>query len=110
MRIDDPNLKGVPPGGADPLGGAAKSGNAQKAGGTRSYKQPPEAGGQVEDQLHLSSLASKLGELRTDSPERLEKLEKLALEIEQGKYRVESRTLARKIVDETLAEKPKSGQ
>ena len=100
MRIDDPNAKGLPPGGT--IQGPSQSNHAARAGRTNPYAGQQEASGVAGDQIELSNLAGKLSELQTDSPDRAKRLEKLALEVQSGRYRVDSAELSRRIVDDAI--------
>ena len=100
MRIDDPNAKGLPPGGT--IQGPTQSNQTSRAARSNPYAGQQETSGVAGDQIELSSLAGKLSELQTDSPERAKRLEKLALEVQSGRYQVDSAELSRRIVDDAI--------
>ena len=54
------------------------------------------------DEVHLSSLSSKINELQSGSPEREAFLERLRLEVASGQYQPNPKEVADKIVEDLL--------
>lgn len=54
------------------------------------------------DEVHLSSLSSKINELQSGSPDREAFLERLRLEVASGQYQPNPKEVAGKIVDDLL--------
>jgi anti-sigma28 factor (negative regulator of flagellin synthesis) len=94
MRIHDPNLSGPAAsrvGSSDPLRGDGRRKGVDSAAGNG-------------DEVQLSSLASAL---HAESSEGSARLERLALEVQSGRYQVDSLTLSRSIIDEALKDPAK---
>ena len=97
MRIDDPNLRGLPPTGAENAGRSERSSGAERA--ARAYR-PAEAAAAAAsgDSVSISSLAGRLQELALASPEREARLEQLGKDVAAGRYEVDSLELSRSLM------------
>lgn len=93
MKVNDPVLQGLTSG---------QVANTPGVDGTERQKRTGGASG-GSDRVSLSSLSTKLQELRSDSPERAAYLERLANDIAEGRYEVDTRDVSRKIVSEALS-------
>ncbi|MCC6858100.1 MAG: flagellar biosynthesis anti-sigma factor FlgM [Bryobacterales bacterium] len=95
MKITDGN----------PLGSAGLAGSQRpdapgRGPGSGAAERLPLSG----DEVRLSGLAGRLSEvLRADSPARLARLERLALEVSAGRYRPPADSISRGLIEESLA-------
>lgn len=95
MKINDPSSAGI---------GSTKLGESQAAGsvGRGGRSNAAAAGAGAGDQVQLSDLASTVRALSSDSPERTARLERLAMEVQSGRYEVNAQALSASIVDGAL--------
>jgi hypothetical protein len=94
MKVNDPKLANLMP---SQVGGP-------QATETVGEKQKKTEGirSAAGDQVNLSTLGSKVRELDTESPERAASLEKLAAEVQAGRYNPDPATVSRKIVADAI--------
>jgi hypothetical protein len=97
MKISDGN----------PLGGAAGLGGSQRPdapGRNPAADRETDRLQRAGDRVQLSGIAGRLSEvLRADSPNRLARLERLALDVAAGRYRAPSAEISRALVEESLS-------
>jgi anti-sigma28 factor (negative regulator of flagellin synthesis) len=66
-------------------------------------RQAPRPGANTPgDDFHLSELVRSLRALAADSPERQERLERIAREYAKGTYKVDAEATAAKVIDDAL--------
>jgi len=100
MKVDDPNTTGMTP---NSVGGGALE-RAHQAGGTArkgSGGTNPVAGDST-DSVSLSGLSAQLRTLNLDSPQRLERMEKLSLEVQGEVYNVDPWKLSHVLVESAI--------
>lgn len=95
MQINDPTSAGVS---STKMGGAQSTGSVTRGGrnGVASSR------GEGSDQVQLSDLASTVRSLASDSPERSARLDRLASEVQGGRYQVDATALSVSIVSAAL--------
>ena len=100
MRVNDPNTTGVSQNG---IGGAGLQ-RAQEADRTGQHKVGGGGKGDClsSDSIALSSLGHQLRTLSVDSPQRVERLEKLSAEVQAGRYQVNAQQLSQQLVEDAL--------
>jgi len=95
VKIHDPYLSGAA---ASQLQQTQQPATVSPAGSEQESKSAA-----ASDSVGLSELSVRLLELaRTESPERVVRLERLAADIRSGRYQVDPLALSRRIVDATL--------
>jgi anti-sigma28 factor (negative regulator of flagellin synthesis) len=97
MRVDDSNLRGANPAGAENAGRAERAAGVDRAGRTHKPAEPGDGAG-GEDFVSLSSLAEKLQEMGIATPEREARLQELTRAVESGNYKVDSAELSRSLI------------
>lgn len=97
MRVDDPNLRGANPAGAENAGRAERAAGVDRAARTHKPAEPGDGAG-GEDSVSLSSLAEKLQEMGIATPEREARLQELTRAVESGNYKVDSAELSRSLI------------
>lgn len=111
MRITDNNS--LPGGAGDPSKTNAQRGQdakkaeeAQKAAKTQAARAGAGAAPATEaghnDRVQLSGLASALRTETSGTPEREAKIDRLKREVESGRYRVDSKAVARRLIDDAF--------
>ena len=93
MRINDQNLSGI---------SSSQLGKTQETEALGRQGRGGKGGTASGDEVKLSSLAGSLQSLAADAPERAAYLEKLAADVQAGRYSVDSATLSQNIVDDAL--------
>jgi anti-sigma28 factor (negative regulator of flagellin synthesis) len=93
MKIQDPNVSGLSTGGV---------GKAAELEGSRQAKRAEQAQSQSGDSVALSGLSAALAAAQSESPERAAQLEKLSLEVESGRYKVDAKQLARAVIKDAF--------
>jgi anti-sigma28 factor (negative regulator of flagellin synthesis) len=103
MKVNDPNLTAMTP---DTVGGAGLD-RAQQAEQTqrRSTVRSGSAAGQTPDSVSLSSLGSQIRALNVESPERLQKLDRLSEDVATNKYQVDVQALSNHLVENAIRPK-----
>lgn len=103
MRIDDVYAAGNT-GVNQPAGTqAGKTQQAEKVGPGASRVEPAGGAAREADRVQLSELSEKLSQmLGAEAPGRAARLERLAAEVEAGKYVVDAFAVSRRLVDEAL--------
>ena len=107
MKIPDRNTAGVPPG-PDKTGGA-QSHRTEQSQKSKAVHQKTSAGQAAQtqaehspDRVQISDLARALRAEDVNSPERTEKLNRLAAEISSDRYKVDSQALSKSMVDDMI--------
>lgn len=95
MKINDPTSAGIP---STKMGEAQATGSVARGGKTGA----PVSNGSAGDQVQLSDLASTVRSLASDSPERAARLDRLAHEVQTGRYRVDAQALSTSMVSAAL--------
>lgn len=100
MKVNDPNLSGTQ---SNAIGnpGLEKSHQAEASRNPGRTGKGRVAGGSP-DQVSLSHLSSQLQMLNVDSPERLQRLDKLSLDVAAKRYQVDAREVSHRLVEEAL--------
>jgi anti-sigma28 factor (negative regulator of flagellin synthesis) len=93
MKIHDSNVSGL---------GTGAVGKAAELEGARQGKRVDQSQGQSGDSVSLSGLSAALAAAQSESPERAAYLEKLSADIEAGRYKVDSKQLARDIIGDAF--------
>jgi hypothetical protein len=96
MKVNDPKLANLLP---SQVGGPQA---AESVGEKHKKVEGGAAGGT--DQVNLSTLGAKVRALDTESPERAAYLEKLANDVQAGRYQPDSHAVSKKIVSDALRE------
>ena len=83
---------------------ASKSADAQKAEKAQAAKAGVGGAGESghNDRVQLSGLAAALRTETSTTPEREAKIDRLAREVESGRYRVDSKSVARRMIDDAF--------
>ncbi len=101
MRIDDANLKNIA---NQPVKGKEPNRVETGYGKIRDGSTDPASG--ATDTTTLSSLSSAINAQSEDSPERTAKLDKLAKEVESGRYKPDSKATSKKLIEDALSQGP----
>ncbi len=101
MKINDPSMSGVQPGGAN-RPGLDKTHSGQ--GVTRGTGTGERAAGKGDggDKIHLSDLGAQLRVLGAESPDRAARLEKLSADVQTGRYQVDALRISQRLIDDHL--------
>jgi len=108
MKIPDRNTAGAPAG-PDKANGV-QSHRAEQSQKAKSVQQKTPAGQPTKaaeadhspDSVQMSDLARALRTEDVNTPERTEKLNRLATEISSGRYKVDSQALSKSMVDDMI--------
>jgi len=98
MKVNDPNLGGI---GSNGVGKSQES--SAVGGATRVSSQKTEASSS--DSVQLSSLSKQISSLSEESPEHAARLERLAAEVESGRYSVDPQEVAARMIDDSIKAK-----
>jgi flagellar biosynthesis anti-sigma factor FlgM len=90
MQINDGNLLGIH---------QPATGQAERAGQASAARTAGAGGAGPQDAVQLSSFASKINDLRDESPARQARVEELRSLYATGRYEVDPATLAQSLVD-----------
>jgi anti-sigma28 factor (negative regulator of flagellin synthesis) len=97
MRINDADLKNIA---SQPVKGKEPNRVESGYGRIRDASTDPASG--ATDTFTLSSLSTAINAQSEDSPERTAKLEKLAKDVESGRYQPDSKATSKKLIEEAL--------
>ena len=103
MRVED--LYGIGSAEAGQLAAtqAAKAQQAEQVASKGERSEPAAAVAPESDQVQLSDLTTGLSRvLGMENPERAARLERLAAEVQSGRYRVDALAVSQRLVDEAL--------
>jgi hypothetical protein len=100
MKVNDPNLTAMTP---DTVGGARPD-RAQQADQLqrRSIGGAGSVAGQSPDSVSLSGLSSHIRALNVESPDRLQKLDRLSEDVSTNKYQVDAQELSNRLVEDAI--------
>lgn len=113
MKINNPAISGGPAGlpGDNNISNASKANRTaalEKLGHTGAYSQTSDPSSGGADEVSISPLAQALQSLRSDSPERQARLDAIAKQVASGKYRVDSTTLSRSLIQNGFSQNEQS--
>ena len=97
MRINDANQQPIS---NQPVRG--KEPNRVEAGYQKIRESGVDAGSGATDTFTLSSLSTAINGETEGSPERSAKIDKLAKEVDAGRYRPDSKVISKKLVEDAL--------
>jgi anti-sigma28 factor (negative regulator of flagellin synthesis) len=100
MKVNDPNLAGMTP---DSIGGAGL--NRAQPTDMKNRQGGAGAGtgiGDSPDSVSLSGLGSQLRAMTVDSPERLQRLEKLSADVETNRYQVDAHKVGDRLIEDAI--------
>ena len=97
MKVNDPNLSSVGPGGASRAQETTRTTESGRA--KNAYGVGPSA---LSDDVHLSELVRSLRALASDSPERQALVEKLERAVAEGKYEIDAKAISQKLIEDAM--------
>ncbi len=107
MRIDDANLKNI----ASPPAKGKEASRVQNdlvvSGYGKVRDASTDASSGATDTFTLSSLSSAINAQSEDSPERSAKLEKLAKDVDAGRYKPDVQATTKKLIEDALSQEPR---
>ena len=101
MKVNDPNLTGIPPG---TIGGPGLDKSQQ----TEQVRRDEMAGkgnaklGDSPDKVALSGLSSQLRDLNVDSPERTAMVQRLSADVGAGRYEADATQVSQRLIDDAM--------
>ncbi|MBM3746375.1 MAG: flagellar biosynthesis anti-sigma factor FlgM [Acidobacteria bacterium] len=103
MRVPDLYGVGDADAGQSAATQASKARQAEQVTPKGAQADPAARAARESDQVQLSDLTERLSQmLGTSDPDRAARLERLAAEVQSGKYQVDAAAVSRKLVDEAL--------
>ena len=109
MRIDDANLKNIASQPAKSKEAGRVPNDLVVSGYGKTRDASTDASSGATDTFTLSSLSSAINAQSEDSPERSAKLEKLAKDVDAGRYRPDVQATTKKLIEDALTlERPTS--
>ncbi len=111
MRIDDANLKNIASQPAKSKEASRVPNDLVVSGYGKVRDASADASSGATDTFTLSSLSSSINAQSEDSPERSAKLEKLAKDVDAGRYKPDVQATTKKLIEDALSqERPTSNE
>ena len=102
MRVNDPNLAGMTP---DTVGGAGLERAQQTEAINRRTNGGAGGAAGSPDSVSLSGLSSQLRAMSADSPERVQRLDKLSEDVAANRYQVDAHKVSDRLIEDAVRPK-----